>query len=173
MDTLIVNLYAGPGAGKSVAAAYIFAKLKMVGVECELVPEYAKDRTWQGDHFPLEKCQLYVTGKQALRIARLVGKVRVIITDSPIALGALYTNEQPYKDVAVYESKKYRDQLNIFLERGPHYNPNGRNQTEEEAISLDNQIKKMLNDNNISYTSLEADIESYNTIVQSVISLIN
>lgn len=27
-NTLIVNLYAGPGAGKSTGAAYIFAKLK-------------------------------------------------------------------------------------------------------------------------------------------------
>lgn len=123
METLIVNLYAGPGAGKSTAAAYIFAKLKMAGVDCEYVPEYAKDRTWQGDHFPLEKCQLYVTGKQALRIARLVGKVRVIITDSPIALGSLYTDEQPYKDISIYEGCKYKDQLNIFLNRGPHYNP--------------------------------------------------
>ena len=28
-NTLLVNLYAGPGAGKSTGAAYIFAKLKM------------------------------------------------------------------------------------------------------------------------------------------------
>lgn len=27
-DTLLVNLYAGPGAGKSTAAAYIFSRLK-------------------------------------------------------------------------------------------------------------------------------------------------
>ena len=32
-STLLVNLYAGPGAGKSTGAAYIFAKLKMAGVE--------------------------------------------------------------------------------------------------------------------------------------------
>lgn len=156
----------------STAAAYIFAKLKMAGVDCEYVPEYAKDRTWQGDHFPLEKCQLYVTGKQALRIARLVGKVRVIITDSPIALGSLYTDEQPYKDISIYEGCKYKDQLNIFLNRGPHYNPNGRNQTEEEAISIDNQIKKMLSDNGISYSELEADISSYDEIVDSILALI-
>jgi hypothetical protein len=59
-NTLLVNLYAGPGAGKSTGAAYIFAKLKMAGVDCEYVSEYAKDRVWQEDQFPLKHCQLYV-----------------------------------------------------------------------------------------------------------------
>ena len=60
-NTLLVNLYAGPGAGKSTGAAYIFAKLKTAGVDCEYVSEYAKDRVWQEDQFPLQHCQLYVT----------------------------------------------------------------------------------------------------------------
>ena len=38
-NTLLVNLYAGPGAGKSTGAAYIFAKLKMAGIDCEYVSE--------------------------------------------------------------------------------------------------------------------------------------
>ena len=35
-NTLIVNLYAGPGAGKSTGAAYIFAKLKMAQQKLQL-----------------------------------------------------------------------------------------------------------------------------------------
>lgn len=35
--TLVVNLFAGPGAGKSTGAAYIFSKLKMLGYDCEYV----------------------------------------------------------------------------------------------------------------------------------------
>ena len=65
-NTLLVNFYAGPGAGKSTGAAYIFAKLKMKGIDSEYVSEYAKDRVWQDDQFPLKYCQLYVTSKQAL-----------------------------------------------------------------------------------------------------------
>ena len=79
-NTLIVNLFAGPGAGKSTGATYIFAKLKMAGIDCEYVSEYAKDRVWQDDQFPLQHCQLYVIGKQCLKIERLLGKVDVIIT---------------------------------------------------------------------------------------------
>ena len=45
-DTLIVNLYGGPGCGKSTGAAYLFSKLKMAGVDAEYVPEFAKDKVW-------------------------------------------------------------------------------------------------------------------------------
>ena len=43
-DTLIMNLYGGPGSGKSTGAAYIFSMLKMVGVDAEYVTEFAKDK---------------------------------------------------------------------------------------------------------------------------------
>lgn len=46
-STIVVNLFAGPGAGKSTGAAYIFAMLKMHGIDCELVTEFAKDKTWE------------------------------------------------------------------------------------------------------------------------------
>jgi len=35
--TLVVNLYGGPGTGKSTTAAATFAELKMAGINCELV----------------------------------------------------------------------------------------------------------------------------------------
>ena len=41
-NTLIVNLFAGPGAGKFTGAAYIFAKLKMAGIDCEYVEKTVK-----------------------------------------------------------------------------------------------------------------------------------
>lgn len=169
-NTLIVNLYGGPGIGKSTGAAYIFSKLKMAGVDCEYVPEYAKDRTWQGDHFPLDKCQLYVTGKQALRVARLNGKVDAIITDSPILLGALYTDEQPYKDICVYEHCKYKNQLNIFLNRIKGYNPNGRNQTEDEAKALDKKIYTLLDLTFDNFEIVDAYVNGYDQVVEMVLN---
>ena len=38
--TLIVNLFGAPGSGKSTGSAYIFSKLKMNNVDCELVIKY-------------------------------------------------------------------------------------------------------------------------------------
>lgn len=168
-STLLVNLYAGPGAGKSTGAAYIFAKLKMAGVDCEYVSEYAKDRVWQEDQFPLQHCQLYVTGKQCLKITRLLGKVDVVVTDSPIAIGAMYTAEKPYQDVCIYEAKKYKNTYNLFLNRFKPYNQNGRNQTEEEAKEIDRKIKAFLTDNNLEFKEINGTEEGYNAIVKDII----
>ena len=168
-NTLLVNLYAGPGAGKSCGAAYIFSKLKMAGIDSELVTEYAKDRVWQGDQFVLQHCQLYVTGKQCLRVARLLGKVDVIVTDSPIAVGAMYTDEKPYQDVCLYEAKKYKNTFNIFVDRKKDYNPNGRNQTFEEAKAIDKKILDFLDSNSIEYIRADGTIEGYDGIVSMII----
>lgn len=168
-NTLLVNLYAGPGAGKSTGAAYIFAKLKMAGIDCEYVSEYAKDRVWQEDQFPLQHCQLYVTGKQALKIQRVLGKVDVAITDSPIMMGSMYTDEKPFQDVCIYEGNKYKNTYNIFVKRKKKYNENGRNQTEEEAKEIDKKIIQMLNDNNVEYTYADGSEEGYNAIVNEIL----
>ena len=45
---LVINLFGAPGAGKSTAAAYIFANLKMKGINCELITEYEKDKLYEG-----------------------------------------------------------------------------------------------------------------------------
>ena len=56
---LIVNLFGSPGTGKSTGAAYIFSKLKMAGINAELVTEFAKDKVWEETHAPF-KNQLYM-----------------------------------------------------------------------------------------------------------------
>ena len=41
---IVVNLFGVPSAGKSTGAAYIFSKLKMAGINAELITEFAKDK---------------------------------------------------------------------------------------------------------------------------------
>lgn len=43
-NTIVVNLFGVPGAGKSTGAAYIFYRLKINGINAELVTEFAKDK---------------------------------------------------------------------------------------------------------------------------------
>ena len=88
-QTKIINLFGGPGSGKSTGAAYIFAKLKLAGVDVEYVSEFAKDKVWENNK-EVFKCQMYVSGKQMFKITRCYGKVDIIITDSPFVLGAIY-----------------------------------------------------------------------------------
>lgn len=64
---LVVNLFGAPGAGKSTGAAYIFSKLKMAGINAELVTEFAKDKVWEESKAVFEN-QAYIFGKQQPRI---------------------------------------------------------------------------------------------------------
>ena len=60
---LVVNLFGAPGAGKSTGAAYIFSKLKMAGINAELVTEFAKDKVWEESKAVFQN-QAYIFGRQ-------------------------------------------------------------------------------------------------------------
>ena len=106
---IVINLFGAPGAGKSTGAAYIFSKLKMKGINVELITEYAKDKVWEETTAVFEN-QAYIFGKQSFRISRCANKVDAIITDSPLPLSIFYNqNKQLYKD----NFNKYNF-LNIF-----------------------------------------------------------
>lgn len=166
--TLVVNLFAGPGTGKSTNAAAVFADLKMAGVSAELVHEFAKDLVWEDRQAALSY-QPYVFGKQSYHIHRLLGKVDVIITDSPILLSShIYsrpsaggsTNALRWLGMELF---KEWNTLNIFLERNSHVHPyveGGRNQDEQESIELDVQIKNLLDDFGIEYDVVSMDYPS-------------
>lgn len=170
MNTLVINLFGGPGSGKSTGAAYIFSQLKTRGFDCELVTEFAKDKVWE-DNKEVFKNQFYITGKQSFKISRCNGKVNIIITDSPILLGAIYTDSETFKAAVLEEFNKYRN-LNFFIRREKDYNPNGRNQTEEEAKLIDTKIENYLKENQIVNFFAPGTIEGYNSIVDCVTTLL-
>ncbi len=166
-NTIIVNLYGGPGTGKSSGAAYIFSMLKMSGVDAEYVTEFAKDKVWEGNHEAF-KCQFYITGKQTFRVSRCFGKVDVIVTDSPIRLGKIYADligRTKLGLACIEEADQYRgNTIEIFLKRVKPYNPNGRNQTEAESKEIDRTIIDMLDEQKVPYLTFNGDMDGYNQI---------
>lgn len=159
--TIIVNLFGGPGSGKSTTAAGLFHKLKINGINCELVTEFAKHITWKED-FNTLKNQIYVFAKQHDRMFHLKDKVDVIITDSPIIMGLSYCNwdlmSRSFEQLVVDEFNR-TDALNVnyFINRVKEYNPSGRSQTENEAKEKDIEIKTLLSRYNISFETIDGD----------------
>ena len=174
--TIVVNLFAGPGAGKSTGAAYIFAKLKMLGIDAELVTEFAKDLVWENNRDGINN-QLYVFGTQSFRMSRCRGKVLVIVTDSPLIINGLYckrteTYYELLQKIVLEEWNKY-DNHNYFVRRLKPYNSNGRLQNETEAVEIDNTILDSLETNQIEYTIIDGIQQGYDFIVENILKVIN
>ena len=89
MKTTVINIYGAPGAGKSTLAAEIYAELNKRGESVELVREVAKEYAWTG-RLPNTFEQIYITTEQMLKETALYGKVKYVVTDSPIELGDFY-----------------------------------------------------------------------------------
>lgn len=172
--TLFVNLFGGPGTGKSTLCASLFTELKIKGVDCEMALEYAKDVVWE-ESFTKLKNQIYIFGKQHSRIHRLMGKVDVVITDSPLINSIVYdlTKNEHLEKLVIFEFSKLNT-LNYFLNRGTNYNPNGRTQkTLEEALEVDNSYKKLLIDNDIPYTDISIGVNNTQNIVSDILRNLN
>jgi nicotinamide riboside kinase len=151
--TLVVNLFGGPGCGKSTTAADVFANLKKQDFNCELVTEYTKDCVWSGGKKVFND-QIYLLGKQHFRMFRLKGEVDIVVTDAPLLLSMVYNKiyaGYEHLDPLVLEAFNRFDNLNYVLVRSKKYNPLGRHQSEPEAIQLDHYTLEMLKDNGIPY----------------------
>ena len=170
-NTIVVNLIAAPSSGKSTLMADIFSKLKWDNIDCEMVSEFAKELVWEERHETF-KDELYIFAKQSHRLFRVNGKVDVIITDRPLILTTLYNNKYGKKskvldDLVLEEFNSYNN-LNYFVQRTKPYNPNGRNQTEEELDQIALELKNILNENNIPYSEVAGIPDVVKHIVEDI-----
>lgn len=172
-QTLVVNLFGGPGCGKSTIAAGIFFELKSLGINCELASEFCKDLAWEERHETF-KDQIYIFGKQYHRIFRLLGKVDVIIVDSPLLLTSIYDKEQrkTLRDLVVSEHCKMWT-YNAFIKRKKTFNPKGRIHDEEASKDIDIHILNLLDDINECYECHDGTPEGKDNIVKKICMLLN
>lgn len=154
---LVINLFAGPGVGKSTTAAKVFAELKMKGINCEMALEFAKDKVWE-ESFRTMDDQIYIFGKQFHRIWRLKDKVDVIICDSPLPISIVYDkeNSEAFHTLIMEQFNKFAN-VNYYIERSTEYQESGRVQTKEEAEKVDKIVLDVLNKYDIKYKSINID----------------
>lgn len=171
---IVVNLFGAPGAGKSTGAAYIFSKLKMLGVNAELITEFAKDKVWEenSEVFKPDN-QIYLFGKQFYRMSRCRDKVDVIVTDSPLPLSILYNKStvltSSFDDVVMSCYYSFEN-MNYFVKRSKPYNPIGRLQTETESDELAAHLIGFLIDSNVEHSVIFGNIEEYDKVIQEVMN---
>lgn len=160
-NTIVINAFAGPGAGKTTSCLEVAEKLKKQGFVTEYVQEYAKELVYDNNLIMLDghyEHQFAILNEQMKRINRLYGNVDFIVTDSPILLNNTYLNED--KNTEVYSA--YSDSVNklyglynnfnYFVERDTSvFEKEGRIHNFEQSIAIDNELKNMLHNNQIDF----------------------
>jgi hypothetical protein len=118
---------------------------------------------------------MYVLGKQFHRQWRLVDKVDIVVTDSPIALSLHYKSgifkSEPVSnsfDKVVLDLFNLFDNHNFFINRKKSYKTEGRIQNEAQAIECDKSIKKLLTSNGIPFTEIDGDDKCAQAIIDIV-----
>jgi bifunctional pyridoxal-dependent enzyme with beta-cystathionase and maltose regulon repressor activities len=148
---IVINLFGGPGVGKSTRAAELFLNYKKAVHSVEIVPEVVKHNAYT----KTIPNQFLTIGKTVeILEAYREGKVSVVINECPLLQMALYAEEQGrnYLTTALLEENARYDNDNRLLLRRYPYNPQGRVHTEKEALHYDTLIKEFLHEYRIPYT---------------------
>lgn len=169
---IVINGYGGPGAGKSTACLEITAALKKEGYNAEYVQEYAKELVYEKDMEMLDgspEHQYEILKEQTRRMDRLYDQVDFIVTDSPILLNEIYNKElTPEYESLVNELQGEYINYSFFMERdASNFEEEGRIHNLTESIEKDNEIKDMLQKNEIKYKTYNH--ENVNEIVNDAI----
>lgn len=167
----VVNIFGGPGVGKSVAAARLFVEIRCRHAKAELVTEFVKGLVYSGNFSDVGN-SLYTLAGQDRSLQRLEGRVDVAITDSPLPLCLLYArgrcDSSWFRETVMSAFNSY-DNDSYFLRRKWDYQPWGRYQTESEARALDERLEDLLYRLGVEYTDgldIDAVVEKYAPVAQ-------
>jgi hypothetical protein len=145
-----INLFSGPGCGKSTLAAWLFSQIKMLRpqMQVELVGEYIKDWAWD-KRVPKSWDQFYVFAKQLNREDKVLRHGVHTITDSPLLmqLGYIERGGSVFAEECLNACRKFEEKypsVNILLERVVTYVPHGRYENFEQALEMDERITNLL-----------------------------
>ena len=173
--TVVVNVFGGPGSGKTTAALEVAEKLKKAGYVVEYAPEYAKELVWDL-HDPratetqrvraemlldgsyASQCALYE--EQLRRVRRCIGQCDFVVTDSPPLMGSSYLKERYQAQREDFETRALRDfngmtSFNMVVRRSGDYEQAGRIHDRFEAARIDAAVERFLVDHEIYFGTYE------------------
>ena len=146
---LVVNLFAGPGAGKTVMAMSVVVELKKRGIHAEYVSEVAKDCVYHIDNFRLSKAQIRAALEKISGSYVTQCQLFNVITDSPLVLSAAYLKgdhfRPDFEEMCKTAAEDYHN-LNYFLNRVvTEFETEGRIHDLSESLDKDVEIEELLN----------------------------
>jgi nicotinamide riboside kinase len=155
----VINLFGGPGVGKTTVAMRVFTELNMKQIKIEYVDEYAKELTWN-QSFKLMENQRMIFANQHQKFFRLKDTIDMVVTDAPLFNSIVYSgkddkNKTFHADV-FNEFNEYKN-LNFFLKRETVYKEHGRSQKLEDAIKVDEEVLRCLKWFNVPYVTVGLD----------------
>lgn len=169
----VINLFGGPGVGKSTLASDLFSLMKMLSFNVELVTEYAKDMVWESRDNILSD-QLYILAKQNRRLARLAEHgVKWAVTDGALLNGKIYAKDAPFALFnMISECHSQYNNYNVLLKRNLSfpYVSEGRIQKDvKEATDFDNQIENMLAIGSHPFITYRVGVDAPATLVGRIV----
>ncbi len=166
-----INIFGGPGTGKSTTAAFVFAELKRQGKNVELCVEYAKSRVYE-EHWSMFPDQVYIFAQQLRQYHRVEDKVDYMVNDSPLLLSAVYGRWHGIRytslEPLIVEAANSYNNINILLQRTTEYQEEGRTQSIQEAEALDRITQEVLSRYDQPIVTLPVD----DTTVPRILNLI-
>jgi len=172
-----INLYGGPGCGKSTAASRLYGEMKAAHYNVEFIPEYIKSWAYAG-RVPKLFDQVYIFSKQMQAEAKALQHVDHIVSESPLLLVCSYAikhhtpGTRQLVELAM-EFEQHYPALHVMLDRdGIEYVQHGRYENYEQALVMDQLIENILDGQNIPTKRVKAtDFEQlWRTTVASIVS---
>ena len=174
----LINLFGGPGIGKSGIAAGITYKMKKKHIKVNNPYEFPKRLAWD-NNIPAISDQLYVFANQHSGIAECYGKVDYIVIDSPILFSTIYhryyTKGYPaemygkvFHDMVIDLHRRYGS-INILLERGVTiHNDDERFQNYKQSVEIDTLCKNVLDETRTPYHTVKVGDDSVKDIMKII-----
>jgi len=169
---IVINLFGGPGSGKSTTAAGLFYKMKLKHMSVELVSEYAKKLLYSNRLDNMLDQQEYIFAKQNAMLHTLRDRVDYAITDSPLLLSNVYVSDdwacvKPFKELVNQTFETYEN-LNFVLRRPSQFQQYGRRHNQEESKALDSEVTKVLQDIGANWWQFDCN----DTVVDDILKYI-
>jgi adenylate kinase family enzyme len=159
----VINFFGAPGVGKSTVAAEIFSQLKKKGFNVALVTEFANFKITEKS-FKAVQNQYYVTSKQLYNQEVFEDKYNIVVTDSPILLSFVYSNDsiadKKFNEF-ILEKFNEKENFNFLLNHDTvtlnNFSMNGRRHDKSKLEQIHNKIIETLKNNNIEYKNVFKD----------------